>query len=176
MLDNLLVNLKNHANNLGDSLKSKSRKISSNFNAFKYHIRNKSRSTYYTIARKEENEYYNDYLSPRAYSMTTFSVNDSYNISYQNEWFPIPLSLEDNNSIVDRFIKVISVNDTNEVGYLVNSLGNVNFIISFYYREEQTGKRSGGGLQWVLKMIITLIVLEENQVFKLDYRVVGHIF
>lgn len=113
MLDNLLVNLKNHANNLGDTLKSKSKKISTNFTAFKYHIRNKSRSTYYTITRKEDNEYYNDYLSPRAYSMTTFSVNDSYNMNYGDEWFPIPLSLEDN-SIVDRFVKVISVNDVNK--------------------------------------------------------------
>ncbi|KAK9872320.1 hypothetical protein WA026_017128, partial [Henosepilachna vigintioctopunctata] len=111
MLDNLLVSIKNHANNIGDTLKSKSRKISANINTFKNQITNKSKSTYYTITRKEDNEYYNDYLSPRAYSMTTFSINGYNNMNDNVEWLPhMPPSFDENN-IVDRFIKVITIND-----------------------------------------------------------------
>ncbi|KAL3280656.1 hypothetical protein HHI36_003892, partial [Cryptolaemus montrouzieri] len=109
MFDNLLVNIKNHANNFGDTLKNKSRKISYNINILKNQITNRSKSTYYTITKKEDNEYYNDYLSPRAYSMTTFSINGNMNDTV--EWLPyMPPSFDENN-IVDRFIKVITIND-----------------------------------------------------------------
>ncbi|RZC39576.1 schwannomin-interacting protein 1-like, partial [Asbolus verrucosus] len=94
-----------------DLVKAKSRKIVSNINSLKYHIGNKHKTTYYTVAPREDNEYFdNDYLSPRAYSMTTFSID--YNSVNENmEWFPyVPPSYDEHN-IVDRFIKVITIND-----------------------------------------------------------------
>jgi hypothetical protein len=110
MFDNLLSTLKNRTNNIGDLMKEKSRKLVSNINPLKF-IGNKNKTTYYTIAPREDNEYFdNDYLSPRAYSMTTFSID--YNSVNENmEWFPyVPPSYDEQN-IVDRFIKVITIND-----------------------------------------------------------------
>ncbi|EFA04405.1 Schwannomin-interacting protein 1-like Protein [Tribolium castaneum] len=109
MFDNLLSSLKNHTTNIGDLVKEKSRKIVSNINSLK-NI-GKHKATYYTVAPREESEYFdNDYLSPRAYSMTTFSID--YNSVNENmEWFPyVPPSYDEQN-IVDRFIKVITIND-----------------------------------------------------------------
>ncbi|KAJ8917546.1 hypothetical protein NQ315_005595 [Exocentrus adspersus] len=60
---------------------------------------------------REESDYYdNDFLSPRAYSMTTFSMD--YNAVNENmNWFPyVPPSYDEQN-IVDRFIRVITLDD-----------------------------------------------------------------
>ncbi|KAJ8977714.1 hypothetical protein NQ317_007262 [Molorchus minor] len=60
-----------------------------------------------------DSDYYdNDFLSPRAYSMTTFSMD--YNAVNENmEWFPyVPPSYDEQN-VVDRFIRVITIDDDN---------------------------------------------------------------
>lgn len=111
MFDNWFVALKNHTNNLSDTLRLKTRKFTANISSLKYNFTNKSKSTYYTITKKEETDYFeNDFLSPRAYSMTTFSMD--YNAVNENmNWFPyVPPSYDEQN-IVDRFIKVITIND-----------------------------------------------------------------
>lgn len=111
MFDNLLNNLKNRSNNLGDIVKTKSRRIAANLNSLKYYIGNKNNKTsYYTVRPKEEDYFDNEYLSPRAFSMTTFSID--YNEVNENmEWFPyVPPSYDEQN-IVDRFIRVITIND-----------------------------------------------------------------
>lgn len=112
MFENWFVAIKNHTNNLSDSIKLKTRRLTANINSIKYNFTNKSKATYYTITKKEEETDYfeNDYLSPRAYSMTTFSMD--YNAVNENmEWFPyVPPSYDEQN-IVDRFIKVITIND-----------------------------------------------------------------
>lgn len=116
MFDNLLNSLKNHTNNLSDLVKEKSRRFMSNINPLK---NGKRKTTYYTVSPLEDNEYFdNDYLSPRAYSMTTFSID--YNSVNENmEWFPyVPPSYDEHN-IVDRFVKVISINDETNVRRIV---------------------------------------------------------
>ncbi|KAI4464756.1 schwannomin interacting protein 1 [Holotrichia oblita] len=112
MLDNLLTSLRNQANTLSDNLKSKSRRLAMNFSSLKNRLTKKESKgkTYYTVSNKEIPEYYdNDYLSPRACSMNYNtewpSINDNM------EWVPyVPPSLDEHN-ILDRFIKVITVND-----------------------------------------------------------------
>lgn len=111
MFENWFVAIKNHTNNLSDSIKFKTRRLTANINSLKYNFTNKTKTTYYTITKQEETDCYeNDYLSPRAYSMTTFSMD--YNAVNENmEWFPyVPPSYDEQN-IVDRFIKVITIND-----------------------------------------------------------------
>lgn len=113
MFDNFLTNLKTHTNNLADNFKQKTRRINNNLNILKNQIsrKHKTSTSYYTISQKEETEYYdNDFLSPRAYSMATFSCD--YNAVNENmEWFPyVPPSYDEQN-VVDRFIRVITIND-----------------------------------------------------------------
>lgn len=111
MFDNLLTAIKNQSNNLADNFKSKTRKLTFNVTSFKSKITNKPKTTY-TVNQKEEYDYfYNDYLSPRAYS-----VNDNWPSMNDNmQWVPyVPPKLDEHN-IVDRFIKVITINDENEV-------------------------------------------------------------
>lgn len=109
MFDNLLTTIKNKTNSLSDNLKSKTKKLSINFNAFKTKS-NKTASNYYTVSHTEERDYLdNDYLSPRACS-----------IGYGNQWpsitdnmswnLYVPSTLDEHN-IVDRFIKVITIDD-----------------------------------------------------------------
>lgn len=111
MFDNWFANLKNRTNNLSDVIKTKSRRISNNINYLKNSFSHRSKTTYYTITQKDETDYYeNTFLSPRAYPMTTFSID--YNLVNENmEWLPyVPPSYDEHN-IVDRFIKVISIDD-----------------------------------------------------------------
>lgn len=109
MFDNWFAAIKNHTNNFSDAIKSKTRRLSSNINYLKNNFTHKTKTTYYTVSKTEDSDYYdNDYLSPRAYSMTTFSMD--YNAVNENmEWFPyVPPSYDEQN-IVDRFIKVITI-------------------------------------------------------------------
>lgn len=110
MFENFLTNLKNHSSNLTDSLKVKTRRLTFNFNSFKEKIVSKPKTTYYTISRKEECDHFdNDYLSPRAYS-----CSDKWpSITENMQWVPyVPPKLDEQN-IVDRFIKVITIDDDN---------------------------------------------------------------
>ncbi|KAH1001808.1 hypothetical protein HUJ04_005774 [Dendroctonus ponderosae] len=112
MFDHFLASLKNRTNNLSDTVKAKTRRISNNLNAFKSSFSHKTKTTYYTIAQKEEETDYfeNDFLSPRAYHMTTFSMD--YNSVNENmEWFPYVPSSYDEHNVIDRFIRVITIND-----------------------------------------------------------------
>lgn len=111
MFDNFLTAIKNKTNNLSDTVKLTTRRISSNFNTLKSSFSHKTKTTYYTITQKDDLDCYeNDYLSPRAYSMTTFSMD--YNSVNENmEWFPyVPPSYDEQN-VIDRFIRVITIND-----------------------------------------------------------------
>lgn len=111
MFDNFLSALKNRTNNFSDTVKSTSRRISNNLNSIKNSFSHRTKTTYYTIARKDDTDYFeSDYLSPRAYSMTTFSMD--YNSVNENmEWFPyVPPSYDEHN-VIDRFIRVITIND-----------------------------------------------------------------
>nr|XP_023019824.1 uncharacterized protein LOC111508522 [Leptinotarsa decemlineata] len=115
MLDNWFAAIKSRTNTLSDAIRSKSRQISQNINTLKNNFTHKSKTTYYTITRREDTDCYeNDFLSPRAYSMTTFSMD--YNAVNENmEWFPyVPPSYDEQN-IVDRFIRVITLNDENSM-------------------------------------------------------------
>lgn len=108
MFENLLTNLKNQTNNLTDNLRAKTRKLAFNINSFKEKLGSKPKTTYYTISRQEECDYFdNDYLSPRAYS-----CNDRWpSITENMQWVPyVPPKLDEQN-IVDRFIKVITIDD-----------------------------------------------------------------
>lgn len=109
MFENFLTNLKNQTNNLTDSFKTKTRKFAYNLNSFKEKITSKPKTTYYTISRKEECDYLNDdYLSPRAYSC---SDNSWPSITENMQWMPyVPPKLDEQN-IVDRFIKVITLDN-----------------------------------------------------------------
>ncbi|KRT78408.1 hypothetical protein AMK59_8612 [Oryctes borbonicus] len=112
MFENLLISIKNQANSLSDNIKSKSRRLAMNFSSLKNRLTNKESKgkTYYTISQKEIPDYYdNDYLSPRACSMNYSSQWPSINDNM--EWVPyVPPSLDEHN-ILDRFIKVITIND-----------------------------------------------------------------
>lgn len=131
MFDNWLAAIKNHTNNLSDAIKAKSRRISNNITSFKNQFSHKSKTTYYTITQKEDSDYYdNDFLSPRAYSMTTFSMD--YNAVNENmNWFPyVPPSYDEQN-IVDRFIRVITIDD--ESGMDVSDKTKIIYIIIYLY-------------------------------------------
>lgn len=133
MFDNWFTAIKNHTSNLSDSLKQKTRRLTNNINQIKYNFSNKSKTTYYTITQKEDSDYYdNDFLSPRAYSMTTFSMD--YNAVNENmEWFPyVPPSYDEQN-IVDRFIKVITINDENSLDVSVVCLLKLSFIDKYFH-------------------------------------------
>lgn len=108
MFENLFSNLKNQANNITDNIKSKSRRFSLNINSLKNRITNKNKpTTYYTICIKEHDDFYdNDYLSPRA------CVNENWpSMSENMQWVPIVPPKLDEHNIVDRFIKVITLDD-----------------------------------------------------------------
>lgn len=113
MLENLLTSIKFQANSLSDNLKSKSRRMAMNFRSLKTRLINKDSKgkTYYTVSQKEIPDYYdNDYLSPRACSM---NYNPQWPLNDNMEWVPfVPPSLDEHN-ILDRFIKVITVQDDN---------------------------------------------------------------
>lgn len=109
MFENLFTTLKNKTNTLTDNLKTKSRKLAFNFN-FAKNKNVKTTSNYYTVSPVDENEYDHDsYLSPRAISMNYNSAWPS--ITENMNWNPyVPPSLDEHN-IVDRFIKVITIDD-----------------------------------------------------------------
>lgn len=114
MFDNLMNTLTKQTNNLSDLVKTKARKLSVNLNLIKERIVHNTKKPIYTEVTlrdpHEEAEYLDSYLSPRAYSMTTYSID--YNSVNENmEWFPyVPPSYDEQN-IVDRFLRVITVND-----------------------------------------------------------------
>lgn len=108
MFENFLTNLKNQTNNLTDTLITKTRRLALTIGSFKGKIVSKPKTTYYTVTRKEDCEYFeNDYLSPRAHSL-----NDRWpSITENMQWVPyVPPTLDEQN-IVDRFIKVITIDD-----------------------------------------------------------------
>lgn len=111
MFENFLTNLKNQTNNLSDNLRTKTRKLAYNLNSFKEKIVSKPKTTYYTITRNEEEcDYFDNdsYLSPRAYFCND---NKWPSITENMQWVPyVPPKLDEQN-IVDRFIKVITIDD-----------------------------------------------------------------
>lgn len=111
MFDNLLTAIKNQTNNITDNFKSKTRKLTFNVTSFKSKITNKPKTTY-TVNQKEDYDYfYNDYLSPRAYYVN----NDWPSMNDNMQWVPyVPPKLDEHN-IVDRFIKVITIDNENDV-------------------------------------------------------------
>lgn len=112
MFENLINNLKTHTSNLTDNIKTKSKKFSLNIDSLKERITNKQEKTSYYSPGSiiDDNDYYNnDFLSPRAYN---HNGNSKWpEISHNMEWVPyVPPTLDEFN-IVDRFIKVITIND-----------------------------------------------------------------
>lgn len=102
MFENLLTSIKNKTNTLTDNLKSKSRKISSGLESLKTRIYSKPKSNgYYTVTPREDTEYNDyEYLAPRA-------NND---VPYM-KWVPYVPPKCDEQNIVDRFVRVITIND-----------------------------------------------------------------
>lgn len=112
MFENFISTVKAQTSNITDNLKVKSRKLTYNINSLKNRITNKPKtSVYHTVNQKDDSEYlYSDYLSPRAFyvSDTWPSMNDNM------QWEPyVPPKLDEHN-IVDRFVKVITINDDDD--------------------------------------------------------------
>lgn len=108
MFENLLTTLKNHSNNLADNLKWKSRRITSNLSVLKTKKKGTTTSNYYKVAPISESDYFNnDYLSPRACSFNYNSINND-NVM---EWLPYVPTVYDEQNIVDRFIRVITIDE-----------------------------------------------------------------
>lgn len=104
MFDNFLNKLKNQANYISSNIKTKSIKLT-NLESIKNPFRN-NKNDYNSISQGEELSY----LSPRAYTDVDNSkwptiINDN-----NMEWLPYVPNVEDN-SIVDRFVRVITIND-----------------------------------------------------------------
>lgn len=176
MFDHFLASLKNRTNNLSDTVKAKTRRISNNLNAFKSSFSHKTKTTYYTIAQKqEETDYFeNDFLSPRAYHMTTFSMD--YNSVNENmEWFPYVPSSYDEHNVIDRFIRVITINDDSGFDVRRFSWATSSAVKPqlFCFRDEQIGKRSDEDWPWGMKMTTTRIGPEESQAYRPDCKVVS---
>ncbi|KAF2902302.1 hypothetical protein ILUMI_03882, partial [Ignelater luminosus] len=112
MFENLFTTLKNRANSLNDNIKSKSRRLTTSFDSLKNRIYNKTKpSTYYTITPKDEHDYFNnEYLSPRAYSIDNFNPDSPYE-SVNMEWVPYFPPTLDEHSIIDRFLRVVTINE-----------------------------------------------------------------
>lgn len=111
MFDNIFSSLKIRAKDLNDSLKSKSKKLTTNIDSIK-NIFNKPKSqTTYTVAKNDHNDYFtNEYLSPRAYVMD--NCNSQYKSINENvEWMQHFPSKFDEQNIIDRFLKVITLNE-----------------------------------------------------------------
>lgn len=178
MFENFLTNLKNQTNNLTDTFRSKSRRLALNINSFKEKIISKPKTTYYyTISRKEECDYHNNddlYLSPRAY----YPNDNSWpSITENMQWVPyVPPKLDEQN-IVDRFIKVITIdhesNDNVRQAF-------VSFLIVYntplFCRGGLIEKKFEGVWPWARKMIIMAGTtgLDGSQVCSPDCRVVSY--
>lgn len=103
--------------NLVNSLKNKTKKLTLSLST----LRNKTAKTtnsYYTVSHVDNNELYdNDFLSPRAISMNYNSQWPS--VTENMNWNPyVPPTLDEHN-IVDRFIKVITIEDDNVSFFIV---------------------------------------------------------
>lgn len=170
MFENFLTNLKNQTNNLTDNLRAKTRRFAFNVNSFKEKLVSKPKTTYYTINRKEECDYFdnNDYLSPRAYDKWP-------SITENMQWVPyVPPKLDEQN-IVDRFIKVITIDDDNDNVSQTIERRCLFLMFTCFCRGELIAKKSGEGWRWDLKMIIIVDMTgrAENPVCNQDYRVVS---
>lgn len=103
MFDNFLNKLKNQANTITSNIKAQSLKLT-NLDTYKNPFKSKN-GNYDSINQGEELSY----LSPRAYSDNDTKwpsiINDN-----NMEWLPYVPYGEDN-SIVDRFVRVITLND-----------------------------------------------------------------
>lgn len=122
MFEHFITTIKNQTNNLTDTLKLKSRKFTNNLNVLKTKKRNNnitSNSNCYKnfipVPRNTESDYFNnDYLSPRACSLNYNSQDDAVNDNIM-EWLPyVPVAYDEQN-IVDRFIRVITINHETDV-------------------------------------------------------------
>lgn len=111
MFDNFINKLKSQATLISDSFKNKTDKLTDNISNLKVKISTKSAKTEY--ASVLQNDEWN--LSPRAY--TSFDSNFPSFINTGNmEWVPyVPEGYD--NSIIERFIRVITVNDDDEHDY-----------------------------------------------------------
>lgn len=123
MFENLLTSIKNQTNQFTDTLKLKSRKLTNNLNVLKTKKRNNTtnNSNYYKkvvpVITTESDYFNNDYLSPRACSLSYNSNEDSVNDNIM-EWLPyVPVAYDEQN-IVDRFIRVITINSETDVRIL----------------------------------------------------------
>lgn len=172
MFDNLLTAIKNQTNSLSDNFKSKTRKLTFSVTSLKGKITNKPKTTYAVNQKEDYDYFYNDYLSPRAYY-----VNDNWPSMNDNmQWVPyVPPKLDEHN-IVDRFIKVITLDDENDVRMILTGLVFYCFLFAFScFRDVQIAKKYVEDWLWVLKMITTMAMkgLVGNRVYKQDYKVVS---
>lgn len=111
MFENLLASLKAQTSNFADTLKAKSRKLGSNFKS-----KRATTTNYYKVTPIVESDYFNnDYLSPRACSLSYHSNESSINDNNAMEWVPFVPAAYDEQNIVDRFIRVITVNNESHV-------------------------------------------------------------
>lgn len=100
--------------NFFTSIKNKTKKLSNSFANLKNKPQKTTSSNYYTVSSLENNDLYeNDYLSPRAISM---NYNSQWPTIMENmSWNPyVPPSLDEHN-IVDRFIRVITIDAADDV-------------------------------------------------------------
>lgn len=102
MFDNFLDKLKNQANEITNNIKNQKYKLV-NLNNFKNPF--KQKNDYKSVSQGEEMQY----LSPRAYTETDNSKWPTI-INHNVEWFPYVPSVEDN-TVVDKFVRVITIND-----------------------------------------------------------------
>lgn len=109
MFDNFINKILNQANTFSESIRNKTGKLTDNFDALKNKINTKSPKGDYRSVLQNDDELY---LSPRAYS----SLDNKWPtiINENMEWVPYVPSGDDN-SIIERFIRVITINDDNDV-------------------------------------------------------------
>ena len=114
MFEHLLSSIKNQSSNLSDNIKSKSKKLSYNLSALKNRFSTKGNKhrQHYLVSQKNANandSYDDNFLSPRA----CFANGDDVwpSISDNMEWVPfVPPSVDEQN-ILERFMRVITIND-----------------------------------------------------------------
>lgn len=167
MFENLLTSIKNKTNNLADTVKSKSRKLSSGLDSLKNRVYNKPKpSTYYTITPQQDNYDY-EYLAPRANC-------DSYTDVPYMEWVPYVPPKCDEQNIVDRFVRVITVNDDAYINVRRDAFGSLwtSLTVGFCCRDGRIGRRYEGGWPWELKMTIITIGPGGSPACRHDFKVV----
>lgn len=150
MFENLLTNLKTQTNKVSTSfnenLRSQTTKLSENFDNFKYKLKTNKVSNFLTKhnnVNEFDEQLNNDYFSPRAFSTKTVHCEENdlmwpiLNENNENIIKVIPFDEDPENlDIVERFIKVITINDNDaneivRVNYFGENLFRINLNILF---------------------------------------------